>query len=390
MTLHEKLVACEKYIKENGYPDASIVKGKDGSEMIVFKIENVTAKYPNEKPNVSVAFANSTMNSGEINFDVMQVLCFISSGVPSERLMDIQKFCADFNKAMQVGHFGVDFKHDSVYFKCAQVMDKNSKPDYLLQLFDSVLTMILFYFGYVYEILIELSYGIIGYGGTSHRLRERRRVINEAMAELRGVSPVLDPDESDDKNRVIEELLARLKAENPNILEEAHIDMASIRGGSDRKLKRQSSAEETAAKIMDLANALKNEKPDNEADGANEKLIEVSERSTVSDNDSSSMKNQMPSITMFTQREKRQPEPPLDMEELRRALLIEQEERARLQQGRDAGEGQAEEELLKISDASNAKSDAADAAADKKDGADNGGGKSPDSLLQRLRKWTQG
>lgn len=393
MNLHEKLVTCEKYIKENGYPDASIVRSNDGSEMIVFKIGNITAKYPNEKPNISIAFANGTMNNGEIDFDVMQVLCFVSSGIPSDRLMDIQKFCSDFNKAMQVGHFGVDFKHESVYFKCAQVVDKKAGVEYLLQLFDSVFTMIIFYFGYVYEILLELSYGIIGYGGTSHRLRERRRVMNEAMAELRGEEEVEEPSDPSERNQAIQELLATLKEENPIVLEEANINLSSIRGKSERRMKKQVSAEETAAKIMDLATTLKEEKRiRKQKEAEEEQRIEIKERTTVSDSNADSLKNPMPSVSMFTERKKTTP---LDMEGLQKALLKEHEERAKrkIENAEKAG--------VQLDNSSDIRSDKKDVKIIKTDiykssnrnaydESDNiADDRNQDSLIQRLRKWTQ-
>ncbi|MCI8285102.1 MAG: hypothetical protein HFE90_07560 [Firmicutes bacterium] len=396
MNLHEKLVTCEKYIKENGYPDASIVRSNDGSEMIVFKIGNITAKYPNEKPNISVAFANGTMNNGEIDFDVMQVLCFVSSGIPSDRLMDIQKFCSDFNKAMQVGHFGVDFKHESVYFKCAQVVDKKAGVEYLLQIFDSVFTMIIFYFGYVYEILLELSYGIIGYGGTSHRLRERRRVMNEAMAELRGEDEAEEPSDPSERNQAIQELLATLKEENPIVLEEANINISSIRGKSERRMKKQVSAEETAAKIMDLATTLKEEKrirKQKEAEEEQER-IEIQARSTVSDSNADSLKNPMPSVSMFTERDRKKTTP-LDMEGLQKALMKEHEERAKRKienadrdnaQSDNSSEIRGNKKDVKIIKTDIYKNSNRNMLDESNDISDD---KNQDSLIQRLRKWTQ-
>lgn len=151
---------------------------------------------------------------------------------------------------------------------------------------------------------------------------------------------------------MVEELLAQLKQTNPEILEKADIDLDQVRR-KQGKTKKQASAEDAAMKILDLA---QNEKKSTLSAKASRRLPEtVSDepengrsRSTVSDHDSARYRNQMPSVEMYTRKEARKPEPPLDMEELRRALAVEQKERR--------------ESTTK---------------------------ESSDSLVQRLRSWTQ-
>lgn len=397
MNLHEKLIICERYIRDKGYRDAAIVSAGLGAEMIVFRIPNVTAKYPNERPNVSVAFAHGTMNAGDIDFDVMQVLCFISSGIPEERLPDIQRFCSDFNKAMQIGFFGVDYKNASVYFKSAQVVDKNITRERLEICFDNVLTMILFYFGYVYEILIELSFGVIGYGSTPGKLRERKRMMKEAMAELRPEDIKPEPP-ADPNAAVIEELFNQLKEANPEVLKQANIDIDDIRRRRSKpsRSRQESDAEKTALQILKLAEEERNGKraaaaaqrkaapkpqPQQSLRAPDEGArVAASSLSPKSDEDSLSYKNQMPSVEMYAKRGQRRQEPPLDMEELRRALEIEQKERARINAARKQSETELDNAIRgeKISGAdipvANAKRDPA---------ADQ------ESLLARLKKWTQ-
>lgn len=374
MDIKEKLRFCEKFIKENGYPDASIVYGQD-SEMIVFSVPNTTAKYPNEKPTISVGFARGSMNGGEIDFDIMQILCFIASGIPADRLIDIQKFCADFNKSMQIGHFGVDFKNESVYFKCAQVVGRDISGDILVGMFDQIFTMILFYFGYSYEILIELSYGVIGYGGSSKRLQERKRMLDRAMAELEGEMPAPQKTgDSSGRNLVVEELLMQLKQANPEILEKANIDMDAVRR-KQGKTKKQVSAEDAAMKLLDLAQTERKAKRARPA--VTDLPVDIPpSRVTVRDKDTSQYKNQMPSVEMFTRREKRQQDPPLDIAELKRALAIEQEDRAKLLRARRQQESQLSEEITERSVQAREPVQPA-----KKE--------NPESLVQRLRNWTQ-
>ena len=413
MKLREKLRVCQKYIRENGYPDATIERANDGTEMVIFRLPNMTAKYPNEHPSVTVSFAKSMMNGGENDFDVMQVMCFISTGVPSDRLADIEKFCSDFDKAMQVGHFGVDYRNEGVYFKCSQVTNREISADALVQTFDSIFAMVLFYFGYAFEILLELSYGIIGYGGTAARMRERRRMLSEAMRELSGEQDEADEaseEKTPERNMVVEELLAELKKSNPEILEQANINVAQAerRARGRHVTKKQAEAEETAMKIMDLAQTeqknnmratqkidvspavaaaleedgrVVNQKAEpavprsvkaRAKDDAEEIWNKAATRQTERDSDYSPTRSQMPSIEMFAKREERKPEPPLDMESLRKALQSDHEERER----RLSGRGDA---------ATEAQTGAKDVQAPAED---TGKGKSSDSLVQRLRKWT--
>ncbi|MGN1350834.1 MAG: hypothetical protein ACI4VM_07555 [Anaerovoracaceae bacterium] len=378
--MKEKLRFCEKFIRENGYPDAEILRN-DGSEMIIFHVQNVTAKYPNERPSVSVGFAEGAVKGMEIGYDVMQILCFVASGVPKDRLEDIQKFCSDFNKSMQIGHFGTDLKNESVYFRCSQLIPRGISEEMLGAMFDQLFTMVLFYFGYAYEILIELSYGIIGYGGTSRRLQERKQMLNKAMAELKG-QPEPEPEkDSIQRNLVVEELLAQLKQTNPEILEKADIDLDQVRR-KQGKTKKQASAEDAAMKILDLA---QNEKKSTLSAKASRRLPETAydepdneiSRSTVSDHDSARYRNQMPSVEMYTRKEARKPEPPLDMEELRRALAVEQKERSRIQNLKSQTEDRLNQEIFE----KNAASAQELRESTKKE--------SSDSLVQRLRSWTQ-
>ena len=381
MNLREKLRYCSRFIRENGYPDAEIVRTEE-SEMIVFSIPNTTAKYPNEKPTISVAFAQGSMNNGEIDFDILQIMCFIASGVPGDRLDDIQKFCSDFNKTMQIGHFGTDRKNETVYFKCAQVISRDISSEMLSGVLNQIFTMILFYFGYSYEILIELSYGIIGYGGTSRKLMERKRILDAAMAELNGEKPAPKP-EKPDRNMVVEELLAQLKKDNPELLEKANIDVDDVRRRQG-KTKKQASAEDAAAKLMGLAKEAENQAAKAKAPQktvVSDLPVEVRPRTTVKDRDSSQYKKQMPSIEMFTQREKRQPEPPLDMEALKKALADDQKDRQRVQQVRRDSESRLTGEINEKSGEGPVKAAAPAPGNARKENSE--------SLVQRLRNWTQ-
>lgn len=383
MNLGEKLRICENYIKKKGYDDAAIVAAGLNSRMVIFRIPNVTAKYPNEHPNISVAFANGTMNDGELDFDVLQIMCFVSNGVPENRLLDIQKFCSDFNKAMQIGFFGVDFKNASVYFKSAQVIEKNCNREKLESIIDSVLTMIIFYFGYAYEILIELSYGIIGYGSTPSKLKERRRIIEEAMAELKDEDPeFVKSAEGNERNEIIEEIFNQLSRDNPEILEQANIDIDAVSRRRVRRSRNTSDAEETAMKILKLAEAEKNgagknvrsensDEPDSPFNAVN--------RSTKTENDSVAYKNQMPSVEMFARRDTKRAVHPLDMDELRRALEIEQAERFNKNKVLKKRDELADDEA-RITDKFEIENENDDSRTTNQTQA---------SLLQRLRNWTQ-
>lgn len=383
MNLGEKLRICENYIKKKGYNDAAIVAAGLNSRMVIFRIPNVTAKYPNEHPNISVAFANGTMNDGELDFDVLQIMCFVSNGVPENRLLDIQKFCSDFNKAMQIGFFGVDFKNASVYFKSAQVIEKNCNREKLESIIDSVLTMIIFYFGYAYEILIELSYGIIGYGSTPSKLKERRRIIEEAMAELKDEDPeFVKSAEGNERNEIIEEIFNQLSRDNPEILEQANIDIDAVSRRRVRRSRNTSDAEETAMKILKLAEAEKNgagknvrsensDEPDSPFNAVN--------RSTKTENDSVAYKNQMPSVEMFARRDTKRAVHPLDMDELRRALEIEQAERFNKNKVLKKRDELADDEA-RITDKFEIENENDDSRTTNQTQA---------SLLQRLRNWTQ-
>ncbi|MGP1442320.1 MAG: hypothetical protein ACTTJ2_06890 [Anaerovoracaceae bacterium] len=383
MNLGEKLRICENYIKKKGYDDAAIVAAGLNSRMVIFRIPNVTAKYPNEHPNISVAFANGTMNDGELDFDVLQIMCFVSNGVPENRLLDIQKFCSDFNKAMQIGFFGVDFKNASVYFKSAQVIEKNCNREKLESIIDSVLTMIIFYFGYAYEILIELSYGIIGYGSTPSKLKERRRIIEEAMAELKDEDPeFIKSAEGNERNEIIEEIFNQLSRDNPEILEQANIDIDAVSRRRVRRSRNTSDAEETAMKILKLAEAEKSgagknvrsensDEPDSPFNAVN--------RSTKTENDSVAYKNQMPSVEMFARRDTKRAVHPLDMDELRRALEIEQAERFNKNKVLKERDELADDEA-RITDKFEIENENDDSRITNQTQA---------SLLQRLRNWTQ-
>lgn len=383
MNLGEKLRICENYIKKKGYNDAAIVAAGLNSRMVIFRIPNVTAKYPNEHPNISVAFANGTMNDGELDFDVLQIMCFVSNGVPENRLLDIQKFCSDFNKAMQIGFFGVDFKNASVYFKSAQVIEKNCNREKLESIIDSVLTMIIFYFGYAYEILIELSYGIIGYGSTPSKLKERRRIIEEAMAELKDEDPeFVKSAEGNERNEIIEEIFNQLSRDNPEILEQANIDIDAVSRRRVRRSRNTSDAEETAMKILKLAEAEKSgagknvrsensDEPDSPFNAVN--------RSTKTENDSVAYKNQMPSVEMFARRDTKRAVHPLDMDELRRALEIEQAERFNKNKVLKKRDELADDEA-RITDKFEIENENDDSRTTNQTQA---------SLLQRLRNWTQ-
>lgn len=383
MNLGEKLRICENYIKKKGYDDAAIVAAGLNSRMVIFRIPNVTAKYPNEHPNISVAFANGTMNDGELDFDVLQIMCFVSNGVPENRLLDIQKFCSDFNKAMQIGFFGVDFKNASVYFKSAQVIEKNCNREKLESIIDSVLTMIIFYFGYAYEILIELSYGIIGYGSTPSKLKERRRIIEEAMAELKDEDPeFIKSAEGNERNEIIEEIFNQLSRDNPEILEQANIDIDAVSRRRVRRSRNTSDAEETAMKILKLAEAEKSgagknvrsensDEPDSPFNAVN--------RSTKTENDSVAYKNQMPSVEMFARRDTKRAVHPLDMDELRRALEIEQAERFNKNKVLKKRDELADDEA-RITDKFEIENENDDSRTTNQTQA---------SLLQRLRNWTQ-
>lgn len=383
MNLGEKLRICENYIKKKGYDDAAIVAAGLNSRMVIFRIPNVTAKYPNEHPNISVAFANGTMNDGELDFDVLQIMCFVSNGVPENRLLDIQKFCSDFNKAMQIGFFGVDFKNASVYFKSAQVIEKNCNREKLESIIDSVLTMIIFYFGYAYEILIELSYGIIGYGSTPSKLKERRRIIEEAMAELKYEDPeFVKSAEGNERNEIIEEIFNQLSRDNPEILEQANIDIDAVSRRRVRRSRNTSDAEETAMKILKLAEAEKSgagknvrsensDEPDSPFNAVN--------RSTKTENDSVAYKNQMPSVEMFARRDTKRAVHPLDMDELRRALEIEQAERFNKNKVLKKRDELADDEA-RITDKFEIENENDDSRTTNQTQA---------SLLQRLRNWTQ-
>lgn len=383
MNLGEKLRICENYIKKKGYNDAAIVAAGLNSRMVIFRIPNVTAKYPNEHPNISVAFANGTMNDGELDFDVLQIMCFVSNGVPENRLLDIQKFCSDFNKAMQIGFFGVDFKNASVYFKSAQVIEKNCNREKLESIIDSVLTMIIFYFGYAYEILIELSYGIIGYGSTPSKLKERRRIIEEAMAELKDEDPeFIKSAEGNERNEIIEEIFNQLSRDNPEILEQANIDIDAVSRRRVRRSRNTSDAEETAMKILKLAEAEKSgagknvrsensDEPDSPFNAVN--------RSTKTENDSVAYKNQMPSVEMFARRDTKRAVHPLDMDELRRALEIEQAERFNKNKVLKKRDELADDEA-RITDKFEIENENDDSRTTNQTQA---------SLLQRLRNWTQ-
>ncbi len=383
MNLGEKLRICENYIKKKGYDDAAIVAAGLNSRMVIFRIPNVTAKYPNEHPNISVAFANGTMNDGELDFDVLQIMCFVSNGVPENRLLDIQKFCSDFNKAMQIGFFGVDFKNASVYFKSAQVIEKNCNREKLESIIDSVLTMIIFYFGYAYEILIELSYGIIGYGSTPSKLKERRRIIEEAMAELKDEDPeFVKSAEGNERNEIIEEIFNQLSRDNPEILEQANIDIDAVSRRRVRRSRNTSDAEETAMKILKLAEAEKSgagknvrsensDEPDSSFNAVN--------RSTKTENDSVAYKNQMPSVEMFARRDTKRAVHPLDMDELRRALEIEQAERFNKNKVLKKRDELADDEA-RITDKFEIENENDDSRTTNQTQA---------SLLQRLRNWTQ-
>lgn len=383
MNLGEKLRICENYIKKKGYDDAAIVAAGLNSRMVIFRIPNVTAKYPNEHPNISVAFANGTMNDGELDFDVLQIMCFVSNGVPENRLLDIQKFCSDFNKAMQIGFFGVDFKNASVYFKSAQVIEKNCNREKLESIIDSVLTMIIFYFGYAYEILIELSYGIIGYGSIPSKLKERRRIIEEAMAELKDEDPeFIKSAEGNERNEIIEEIFNQLSRDNPEILEQANIDIDAVSRRRVRRSRNTSDAEETAMKILKLAEAEKSgagknvrsensDEPDSPFNAVN--------RSTKTENDSVAYKNQMPSVEMFARRDTKRAVHPLDMDELRRALEIEQAERFNKNKVLKKRDELADDEA-RITDKFEIENENDDSRTTNQTQA---------SLLQRLRNWTQ-
>lgn len=383
MNLFEKLRICENYIKKKGYSDAAIVAAGLNSRMVIFKIPNVTAKYPNEHPNISVAFANGTMNDGELDFDVMQIMCFVSNGVPENRLLDIQKFCSDFNKAMQIGFFGVDFKNASVYFKSAQVIDKNCNREKLEAIIDSVLTMIIFYFGYAFEILIELSYGIIGYGSTPGKLKERRRIIEEAMDELKSEDPeFIKGTEGHEKNEIIEEIFNQLSKENPEILEQANIDFDALSRRRVRRSRSASEAEETALKILQLAEAERagtNINKNISGSSESDTTFDTANRNTKSEKDAVAYKNQMPSVEMFARRDTKRTVQPLDMDELRRALEIEQAERFN------------KNEVLKkkdaVEDKENSINDKFEVKDEKTDSKNEN--QSQASLLQRLRNWTQ-
>jgi hypothetical protein len=313
MTLREKLRCCEKFIIENGYPDASIY-AEAGSEMIIFSVPNITAKYPNERATISVEFENGNKDAGDVNFDVMQILCFIANGVPKDRLDDIQKFCADFNKTMQIGYFSVDFKNEGVYFKCAQVINENIIDETLTGLFNQIFTMLLFYFGYAYEILIELSYGIIGYGATSMKLQERKRMLAEAMAELHEEKPKRRKNRAYqiDRNIVIEEMLTQLSQDDPDILENVNITMSDIENFR-RKTKKQVSAEDAAMKLIEIVqNDNNTAEKRTQTDLTDDLPIEVKRRTTVKDDDAPQYKSQMPSVEMFTQREKNKSVPSIN------------------------------------------------------------------------------
>jgi hypothetical protein len=315
MNLKEKLKYCERYVKKKGYSDAYIFS-ENGSEMVIFSVPNVTAKYPNERATISLSFEHGNTTDDDIGFDVMQMLCFVAYGVPKDRLEGIQRFCSDFNKTMQVGYFSVDLKNETVYFKCTQIIDSDISGDMLTGVFEQAFTMILFYFGYAYEILIELSFGLIGYGGTSLKLQERKRMMAEAMEELQEQRPKRKRRKSYkiDKNTV-EEMLAQLGQDDPDILKDANIDMDDEI--IERRNRKQVSAANAAMKLIEMAQnnsetAVKNRI---QTGSANDLPVEVTSRTTVRDDDAPQYKTQMPSIEMFAQRGRNKSVSPLNIDE---------------------------------------------------------------------------
>ena len=277
----------------------------------------------------------------------------------------------------------MDFKNASVYFKSAQVIDKNCNREKLEAIIDSVLTMIIFYFGYAFEILIELSYGIIGYGSTPGKLKERRRIIEEAMEELKSEDPeFIKGTEGHEKNEIIEEIFNQLSKENPEILEQANIDFDALSRRRVRRSRSASEAEETALKILQLAEAERagtNINKNISGSSESDTTFDTANRNTKSEKDAVAYKNKMPSVEMFARRDTKRTVQPLDMDELRRALEIEQAERFN------------KNEVLKkkdaVEDKENSINDKFEVKDEKTDSKNEN--QSQASLLQRLRNWTQ-
>ncbi len=368
MDIHEKLMICERYMKEQGYGDASIMNRNTDSEMLVFQVPNVSAKYPGEKPNISITISDGGTGREKADFDIMQVLCFISNGVPDDRLRGIGKFCSDFNKSLQIGDFGVDYKNESVYYKCTQILMRDIVPSDLRTMLNNMFGMIFFYFGYSYEIILELSYGIIGYENAPERLDKRKHAMMEAMEELRDTySRKRFGRKNRDREELLNEMIEQLKQDEQESKRASSTDFSSSLKAAKKREDERAASEDVKQKMADISGL----------DGG--VRIDTAGRKTVSAGESQhNARNSMPSVEMYTK--KVSDDRNIDLEEIRRALRIEQEEREK--KLREAESAADADDLQQNDGADDEGQESSPGTVRKRAGSEM-------SLVQRLRSWTQ-
>lgn len=184
MDIKEELRVCRKVLTACGYDPKIRELETEDMELLAFTCDSIGGGYEARQPEFTIGFAKGAIQGGPICFDVMQIFCMIDTAVPIERLSQIQLFCADFNKNMQVGAFEVDYERGAVFFKCGQVIDAEITEEQLSRLTDHCFMLILFYFSLTYGIFTGMSCGAVSYSEAEALLESKAVQMSEAISSM--------------------------------------------------------------------------------------------------------------------------------------------------------------------------------------------------------------
>lgn len=180
----QRLKVIQEFISDCGY-EAEVEKNEEFS-ILSFTIDNIITNYDGMEPVVNLAFSDNLMNVGKAECDILQLYVGIGFSIPLGRLSQIQRFCSDVNKIIQIGYFGTDFSEGNFFYQYAQPVAVNITEEAVRLLMDGAMTQIVFYFALFYDVFLDLVSGQIGYEQAAAAVEQKSQRLQKVVAETFG------------------------------------------------------------------------------------------------------------------------------------------------------------------------------------------------------------
>lgn len=184
---HERLETVKTLMEGCGCQPEILPSGE--SEILVFTAESIATAYEGMEPAVSVAF-QSIFPEGSA--DILHICIPIGMEIPLERLSQMQLFCGDVNKVIQLGYFAVNFSDKNCCYQYSQPVQKDVTQEELTGQLDIILSQIIVYLVLVYDILLDMSFGKLGYEETAEAVEQRNQRIHSSVESIGKIGKTSD------------------------------------------------------------------------------------------------------------------------------------------------------------------------------------------------------